>query len=172
MKGMTQVHPRKTQHHVQNYFNLSSCCGSKWCTGTYTSTFNNNIWDALQRVGHLLRNWMLFSWFLANWLEKVDIGCQAFPLSHCWSCPRRWWTFNLHCVNIHNGFTLGVNKFCAINGVLRPFSGFLWYLTTHAECIFVRCNCASKHNVHEVTIWQTFIFKGFYIGTCLHVDNQ
>ena len=147
MKVMTRVHPWKTQHHVQNGFNLSSYCGSNIHTCTYTSTLNNNIWDALQRVGYLLRNWTLFSWFLAHWLEKVDTGCQAFPLTHYWSCPRRWWTFNLHCVNIHKGFTLRVNKFCAMSGVPRPFGGFLWYLTARAEHTFPYCNRASIHDV-------------------------
>ena len=137
MKAITWLHPRKTQHHVQNCFNLSSCYGSKCWMSTYTSIFNNNIWDALRRVGHLLRNWTLFSfWFLANWLEKVDTGCQAFPLIHCRFCPRRWWTFNLHWVNIHKGFTLGVNKFYTINRVPKPFGGCLWYLTIRAKMHF------------------------------------
>ena len=48
MKAITRLHPRKTQHHVHNCLNLNSCCGSKWCISTYTSTFNNNIWDVLQ----------------------------------------------------------------------------------------------------------------------------
>ena len=77
-----------------------------------------------------------FFWFLANWLEKVDTGCQAFPLIHCWFCPRQWWTFNLHWVNIHKGFTLGVNKFYTINRVPKPFGGCLWYLTIRAKMHF------------------------------------
>ena len=31
MKVITQLHPRKTQHHVHNCLNLSNCCGSKCC---------------------------------------------------------------------------------------------------------------------------------------------
>ena len=80
MKGITRLHPRKTQHYVHNCLNLNNCCGSKWCTSTYTSTFNNNIWNVLQRVGHLLHNWTLFSSFLVNSPEKADTACQAFPL--------------------------------------------------------------------------------------------
>ena len=120
MKVITRLHPRKSQYHVHNCLNLNSCCGSKWCTSTYTSTFNNNIWDVLQRIGHLLHYKTLFSWFLANSPEKVDTVCQAFLLIHCWSCPRQWWAFNLHWVNIRRGLTLGVNKFFAISGVPDP----------------------------------------------------
>ena len=162
MKAITRLHPRKTQHHVHNCLHLISCCGVKWCImSTYTSTFNNNIWHALQRVGHLLNGWTLLSWFLANSPEKLDTACQAFPLIHCRSFFRWCWAFNLHWVNwVCRGFTLRVKKSFSISGVPRPFAAFLWYFTTRAECIFSRCNCAFKHNFHELNIWQMFIFKG------------
>ena len=133
---ITRLHLKKTQHHVHNCLKLSSCHGSKWCISTYTSTFNNNIGDVLQRVGHLLHNWTLFTTLLVNSLEKVDTSCQAFSLIHCQSCPRQWWAFNLHWVNIHRGLTLGVNKFFTISEISRPFNAFLWYLTTWGPCIF------------------------------------
>ena len=108
MKAITRLHPRKTQHHVHNCLHLISCCGAKWCImSIYTSTFNNNIWHALQRVGQLLHGWTLLSWFLANSPEKLDTACQAFPLIHCWSCSGWCWAFNLHWVNwVCRGFTL------------------------------------------------------------------
>ena len=59
---------------------------------------------------------------------------------------------------------IGGQQICAISGVPRPFGGFLRYLTAHAECIFLRCNRASKHDVHEVMIRQTFILKVFALG--------
>ena len=158
MKAITRLHPRKTQHHIQSCLNLSSCCGSKWCTSTYTFTFNNNILDVLQRVRHLLHNWTLFSWFLANSPKNVDIACKAFPFIHCRSCPWRWWAFNLHWVNIHRELTLGVNKFFAISRVPRPFGAFLWYFTTRTEYIFPCCNRAFKHDFYGVNIWYTFFF--------------
>ena len=172
MKGITRLHPRKTQHYVHNCLNLNSCCGSKWCTSTYTSTFNNNIWNVLQRVGHLLHNWTLFSSFLVNSPEKADTACQAFSLIHCQSYPRQWWAFNLHWVNIRRGLTLEVNKFFATSGIPRPFGAFLWYLTTWDPCIFPRCNRAFKHDFHGSNIQKTFPGNGCCLGTCLHVYNQ
>ena len=172
MKTITRLHSRKTQRHVHNYFNLSNCCGSKWCTSTYTYTFNNNIWDVLQRVGHLVHNWTLFSWFLVNSLEKVDTACQAFSLIHCQSCPWQWWTFNLHWVNIRRGLTLEVNKLFVISGVPRPFGAFFWYFITWGPCIFPCCNHAFRHDFHGTNIRQTFVANGWCLGTCLHVYNH
>ena len=146
--------------HVHNYLNLDSCCGSKWCMSTYTSTFNNNIWDFLQKVGHFLHNWTLFSWFLVNSPKKVDTACHAFSLIHCWSCPRQWWTFNFHWVKICRGLTLGVNKLFVTSGVPKPFSAFLWYLTTWGPYIFSCCNRAFEHDFHGSNIRQTFLANG------------
>ena len=176
LKAITQLHRRKTQHHVHNYLNLNSCCGRKWCTSTYTSTFNNNIWDVLHRVEHVLHNWTFFSWFLVNSPKKVDTTCQAFSLIHFRSRPRQWWALNLHWVNIYRGLTLGVNKFFAISGVPRPFGAFLWYFTTWGLRIFpvatVPSNMISMEPTFGKSLWQMVDALGYvYMCTTNNYDT-
>ena len=160
MKVITRLHPKKSQHHIHNCLNLSSCCGSKWCTSTYTFTFNNNIRDVLQRVRHLLHSWTFFSWFIANSPENVDITCQAFPLI----------------LPVLPSTMMGLQpplgqylQRVDIGG--QQILYYQWSPQT-LRCIllvFPHCNRAFKHDFHKLNIQQTFIFKGWCLGTCLHM---
>ena len=134
-------------------------CGAKWCMNTYTSTFNNNIWHALQRVGHLLHGWTLFSWFLANPLKMWTLLAKPFHL----------FTTSLALDYARPSTSIGSTEFTegshwgstnSLSGVPRPFGAFLWYFTIRAECIFSHCNHAFKHDFHGLNIQQRFVFKG------------